>query len=143
MPKPQAHPPKNLLVAALILVNEPGKILLAKRPKGKTMAGLWEFPGGKVNKGETLEDALIRECQEELDIILTPAALSLVFTVHHDYPDFHLEMPMFLARDWQGEIKGMEGQKLAWVKPEDLADYPMPPADLPLIKKIPEILKTF
>lgn len=134
---------KKLLVSALILVNSKGEILLAQRPKGKTMAGLWEFPGGKVHENEGLEEALIREIKEEIGILLAKSALTHVYTISHAYPDFHLEMPMFLARTWQGEAAGLEDQDLAWIYPEYLSDYPMPPADLPLIDKIPEILEKF
>lgn len=143
MRKPAKTPLGKLLVSAIILVNARGKILLAQRPPGKTMAGLWEFPGGKVHDNESLEAALVREIKEELGIVLKPSALSFALTIHHDYPDFHLEMPMFLARTWQGEISPLEGQELAWVNPEDLNDYPMPPADAPLIAKIPELLETY
>lgn len=143
MPEPVKTPPNKLLVSALILVDGRGKILLARRPKGKSMAGLWEFPGGKVQEEESLKDALIREIKEELGIILKPSALTRVLTINHDYAEFQLEMPMFLARQWQGEITPLEGQELAWVNPQNLKEYPMPPADLPLVDKIPEILEKF
>jgi len=133
----------NVLVSALILVNREGRVLLAQRPLGKSMAGLWEFPGGKVKEGEELKAALIREIKEELGVLLAARDLEKALTITHDYPDFHLEMPMFLCRRWQGEIKPLEGQALAWVLPKDLSDYPMPPADQPLISKLPALLREF
>ncbi len=136
-------PLKTLLVSALILVNKANKVLLAQRPAGKDMAGLWEFPGGKVKKNEDLKEALVREINEELAIRINPGDLKPVMTLEHDYPDFRLKMPMFLARTWQGEITPLEGQELAWVKPENLSRYPMPPADLPLVRRMSEILEKF
>lgn len=127
---------KTILVSALILMDGEGRILLAKRPEGKSMAGLWEFPGGKVEEGETPEVALIREIKEELDITLSEDKLKPFTFASHTYETFHLLMPLFLCRVWRGEPKSCEGQKLAWVKVEDLRSYPMPPADEPLIEML-------
>ena len=107
--------------------------LLAQRPEGKSLAGLWEFPGGKVELGETPEAALIRELKEELTIDTFASCLAPLTFASHSYPDFHLLMPLFACRKWQGIATGAEGQNLAWVRPNDLRNYPMPPADLPLI----------
>jgi len=124
---------KLVLVAAVALIDSDGRVLLAQRPEGKAMAGLWEFPGGKVEAGETPEAALIRELEEELGIDTWASCLAPLSFASHTYPDFHLLMPLFACRKWQGTAEGREGQRLAWVRPERLADYPMPPADLPLI----------
>ena len=124
---------KTLLVSAAALIDPDGRVLLAQRPEGKSMAGLWEFPGGKVEPGETPEAALIRELQEELGIDTFASCLAPLTFASHSYPDFHLLMPLFACRKWQGIPQGREGQRLAWVKPTTLRDYPMPPADLPLI----------
>lgn len=141
MGKGQESSAKTVLVCALVLENRTREVLLAKRPKGKPMVGLWEFPGGKVRDGEDLAAALIREIAEELAISLAKPELRLIHTVSHDYPDFHLEMPVFLCRRWQGEVKPLEGQTLAWVKPENLGQYAMPAADFPLIKLLPQLLR--
>jgi 8-oxo-dGTP diphosphatase len=122
-----------LLVSAVALIDPDGRVLLAQRPEGKSLAGLWEFPGGKVEPGETPEAALIRELKEELDIDTWKSCLAPLTFASHSYEDFHLLMPLFACRRWQGTVRGSEGQKLAWVKPGALKDYPMPPADLPLI----------
>jgi 8-oxo-dGTP diphosphatase len=124
---------KTLLVSAVALIDPDGRVLLAQRPPGKSMAGLWEFPGGKVEPGETPEIALIRELHEELGIDTWASCLAPLTFASHTYPDFHLLMPLFACRKWQGIVHGREGQTLAWVKPAALRDYPMPPADIPLI----------
>ncbi|PHZ84264.1 8-oxo-dGTP diphosphatase MutT [Paremcibacter congregatus] len=129
-----------LLVAAVIMIDIDGRILLARRPEGKSMAGLWEFPGGKVEKGETPERALIRELNEELNIDVTEACLAPFVFASHTYEDFHLMMPMFLCRRWDGILTPREGQTLKWVKIQDLGTYPMPPADAPLLAMIRDFL---
>jgi len=122
-----------VLVAAVALIDADGRVLLAERPAGKTMAGLWEFPGGKVEPGETPEACLIRELEEELGIATWTSCLAPLSFASHGYDDFHLLMPLFACRRWQGVVAAREGQRLAWVRPARLGDYPMPPADLPLI----------
>lgn len=122
-----------VLVAAVALVDADGRVLLAQRPEGKSMAGLWEFPGGKIEPGETPEAALIRELQEELGIDTWASCLAPLSFASHAYDGFHLLMPLFVCRKWQGQPQSREGQSLKWVRPEDLRAYPMPPADLPLI----------
>jgi 8-oxo-dGTP diphosphatase len=124
---------KTLLVSAVALIDVDGRILLAQRPPGKSLAGLWEFPGGKVEPDETPEAALIRELHEELGIDTHAACLAPLTFASHSYPDFHLLMPLFACRRWQGTPHPREGQTLAWVRATALRDYPMPPADLPLI----------
>ena len=124
---------KLLLVTAVALIDPEGRILLAQRPPGKSLAGLWEFPGGKVEPGETPEQALIRELQEELGIDTWSSCLAPLTFASHSYPDFHLLMPLFACRRWTGIPSPREGQDLAWVSPQNLRNYPMPPADLPLI----------
>ncbi len=124
---------KTLLVSAVALIDADGRVLLAQRPKGKSLAGLWEFPGGKVEPGETPEVALIRELKEELGIDTWRSCLAPLTFASHSYEDFHLLMPLFACRRWDGIATAQEGQTLAWVKPNQLRDYPMPPADLPLI----------
>ena len=124
---------KMVLVAAVALVDADGRVLLAQRPDGKSMAGLWEFPGGKVEAGETPEAALIRELQEELGIDTWASCLAPLSFASHAYDSFHLLMPLFVCRKWQGQPQSREGQALKWVRPENLRDYPMPAADLPLI----------
>ena len=121
-----------LLVAACALVDADGRVLLAKRPPGKPLAGLWEFPGGKVEPGETPEAALIRELKEELDIDVAAKCLAPLSFASHGYPEFHLLMPLFVCRRWEGDISPLQGQQLAWVRARKLADYAMPPADEPL-----------
>jgi 8-oxo-dGTP diphosphatase len=122
-----------VLVVAVALIDADGRLLLAERPQGRSMAGLWEFPGGKVNPGETPEAALIRELDEELGINTWKSCLAPLTFASHAYDDFHLLMPLFACRRWDGTPTGREGQRLAWVRPAALRDYPMPPADLPLI----------
>lgn len=127
---------KILLVSAVALIDVDGRILLAQRPQGKSMAGLWEFPGGKIESGETPEVALIRELQEELGIDTWASCLAPLAFASHAYDDFHLLMPLFACRKWQGTPVAKEGQKLKWVRANQLRDYPMPPADIPLISII-------
>ena len=124
---------KTLLVSAVALIDADGRVLLAQRPEGKSLAGLWEFPGGKVEPGETPEAALIRELKEELAIETWQSCLAPLTFASHTYADFHLLMPLFACRRWQGTPVPQEGQRLAWVRAPDLKEYPMPPADLPLI----------
>lgn len=129
-----------LLVAAAALVDIDGRVLLTQRPEGKEMAGLWEFPGGKVHVGETPEAALIRELREELGIDTRQSCLAALAFASHAYESFHLLMPLFACRVWQGNPQGLEGQALAWVKPVRMADYPMPPADQPLVALLRDFL---
>ncbi|MDP5333548.1 MAG: (deoxy)nucleoside triphosphate pyrophosphohydrolase [Paracoccaceae bacterium] len=124
---------KVILVSAVALIDTDGRVLLAQRPEGKSMAGLWEFPGGKVEAGETPEAALIRELHEELGIDTWESCLAPLTFASHGYDDFHLLMPLFACRKWQGIVTPREGQTLKWVRPGDLKSYPMPPADIPLI----------
>ncbi|MEM8631860.1 MAG: (deoxy)nucleoside triphosphate pyrophosphohydrolase [Pseudomonadota bacterium] len=124
---------KIVLVSAVALIDVDGRVLLAQRPEGKSMAGLWEFPGGKVEPDETPEAALIRELQEELGIDTWESCLAPLTFASHGYETFHLLMPLFACRKWQGTPRAQEGQTLAWANPKDLRSYPMPPADLPLI----------
>ena len=124
---------KIILVSAVALIDPDGRVLLAQRPEGKSMAGLWEFPGGKVEAGETPEDALVRELHEELGIETWSSCLAPLTFASHTYNDFHLLMPLFACRKWDGIVQGKEGQKLAWVYVKDLNKYPMPPADIPII----------
>ena len=124
---------KTVLVSAVALIDADGRILLAQRPEGKSLAGLWEFPGGKVESDETPEVALIRELHEELAIDTWASCLAPLTFASHTYDDFHLLMPLFACRKWDGTPQGREGQTLAWARPNQLRDYPMPPADIPLI----------
>ena len=124
---------KIILVSAVALIDPDGRVLLAQRPEGKSMAGLWEFPGGKVEAGETPEGALVRELHEELGIETWSSCLAPLTFASHTYDDFHLLMPLFACRKWDGIVQGKEGQKLAWVQAKDLKKYPMPPADIPII----------
>jgi len=122
-----------VLVSAVALIDVDGRVLLAQRPPGKSMAGLWEFPGGKIEDGETPEAALIRELHEELGIETWSSCLAPLTFASHAYETFHLMMPLFACRKWEGMPRAREGQVLKWVKPTDMADYPMPAADIPLI----------
>ncbi|MDV7270629.1 8-oxo-dGTP diphosphatase MutT [Thioclava sp. A2] len=124
---------KLLLVSAVALIDPDGRILLAQRPEGKSLAGLWEFPGGKVEPGETPEACLIRELKEELGIDTWQSCLAPLTFASHSYDEFHLMMPLFACRKWQGIVTPQEGQQLAWVRANELRNYPMPPADEPLI----------
>ncbi len=129
-----------VLVAAAALVDADGRVLLARRPEGKAMAGLWEFPGGKVGAGETPERALVRELREELGIDTRRSCLAPLAFASHAYPDFHLLMPLFACRVWQGTPRPVEGQELTWVRPARLGDYAMPPADEPLVALLRDFL---
>ncbi len=130
---PADRPDHNiLLVVACALIDEDGRVLLAKRPQGQSFAGLWEFPGGKVEPGERPEDAVIRELNEELGIDISDSCLAPLAFASHSYETFHLLMPLFVCRTWEGEISPQDGQELAWVRPLRMADYEMPPADIPL-----------
>ena len=122
-----------LLVVAVALVDADGRVLLAQRPEGKPMAGLWEFPGGKIDDGESPEEALIRELKEELSIDVKKACLAPLTFASHAYPGFHLLMPLFVCRVWHGLPEPREGQTLKWLRPRAMADLPMPPADRPLV----------
>ena len=124
---------KIVLVSAVALIDPDGRVLLAQRPEGKSMAGLWEFPGGKVENGETPEVALIRELQEELGINTWESCLAPLTFASHTYDDFHLLMPLFACRKWEGTTMSQKGQALKWVRPNELRNFPMPPADVPLI----------
>ncbi|MEH6645563.1 (deoxy)nucleoside triphosphate pyrophosphohydrolase [Sulfitobacter sp.] len=124
---------KMVLVSAVALIDVDGRVLLAQRPEGKSMAGLWEFPGGKIEVGETPEAALIRELHEELCINTWSSCLAPLTFASHSYDDFHLMMPLFACRKWEGVPQAREGQVLKWVKPDQMRDYPMPAADIPLI----------
>ena len=129
-----------LLVAAAALVDVDGRVLICQRPQGKQLAGLWEFPGGKVEAGETPEICLIRELKEELGISVTQACLAPFVFASHGYDSFHLLMPLYLCRRWDGFVTALEHEALAWVKPDKLTDYPMPPADLPMIPMLRDLL---
>ena len=124
---------KIVLVSAVALIDPDGRVLLAQRPEGKSLAGVWEFPGGTVEPDESPEAALIRELKEELGINTWQSCLAPLTFASHSYDSFHLLMPLFACRRWEGIVQGLEGQRLAWVKAENLRDYPMPPADVPLI----------
>ncbi|MBY2939251.1 MULTISPECIES: 8-oxo-dGTP diphosphatase MutT [Rhizobium] len=131
---------KILLVAACALIDADGRILLAQRPEGKSLAGLWEFPGGKVERGETPEETLVRELEEELGINTKIACLAPLTFASHSYETFHLLMPLYICRRYEGIPQGREGQALKWVRPQALRDYPMPPADEPLIPMLQDLL---
>lgn len=129
-----------VIVAACALLNEAREVLIAKRPPGRLLAGLWEFPGGKVEAGETPEACLIRELDEELGIRVASACLAPFVFASHTYDDFHLLMPLYLCRRWEGQVTAHHHSALAWVKPSKLGDYPMPPADAPLVAWLRDVL---
>ncbi len=131
---------KIVLVSACALVDIEGRVLIAERPEGKSMAGLWEFPGGKVEPGETPEQCLIRELEEELAIKTWQSCLAPIAFASHTYDDFHLLMPLFACRKWEGMIDPQEGQRVAWVKPNRMREYPMPPADEPLVAQLRDMI---
>jgi len=131
---------KLLLVVAAALIDADGRVLIAQRPAGKQLAGLWEFPGGKLDDGERPEIALIRELHEELGIVVEEACLAPLTFASHAYPAFHLLMPLYICRRWQGQVVAREAQALKWVRPQNLRDYPMPPADAPLIPALIDLL---
>jgi 8-oxo-dGTP diphosphatase len=133
-------PKPTVLVAAAALIDVDGRVLICKRPQGKSLAGLWEFPGGKVEPGETPEQCLIRELDEELGIKVAQACLAPFVFASHTYETFHLLMPLYLLRRWEGLVTAKEHEALKWVKPGQLSDYPMPPADLPLIAWLRDLL---
>lgn len=127
---------RTVNVVAVALIDAAGRLLVAQRPEGKSLAGLWEFPGGKIEPGETPEAALLRELAEELDIEVAAEALEALSFVSHGYPDFHLLMLLYVCRRWQGEARSLEGQPLRWVTLAELAALPMPPADIPLVASL-------
>jgi 8-oxo-dGTP diphosphatase len=129
-----------VFVVAAALVDRDNRVLIAQRPEGKSLAGLWEFPGGKLDAGETPEEALVRELREELGIEVCLTCLSPFTFASHTYDDFHLMMPLYVCRDWEGEVSPREGQAIKWVRTKDLNSYPMPPADLPLIPWLKDLL---
>ena len=129
-----------VLVAACALVDTDGRVLVAQRPAGKAMAGLWEFPGGKIEPGEPPEQSLVRELREELGIVVNVDCLAPLTFASHAYPDFHLLMPLYVCRRWEGTVRALEGQKITWVRPNRLREYPMPPADEPLISQLMQLL---
>ncbi|WP_343312920.1 8-oxo-dGTP diphosphatase MutT [Brucella sp. BE17] len=129
-----------ILVGAVALVDSDGRVLLAQRPEGKQLAGLWEFPGGKVEAGETPEETVIRELQEEIGIKTKVDCLAPLTFASHTYESFHLLMPLYICRRYEGIPRGLEGQALKWVRPKDMRDYPMPPADEPLIPFLIDLL---
>jgi 8-oxo-dGTP diphosphatase len=133
---PPSH--KLLLVAAAALIDAHGRVLIAQRPAHKSLGGLWEFPGGKVEPGESPEAALVRELEEELDVIVESDALDPFAFASHAYPDFHLFMPLYLVKDWRGTPVAHAAQALAWVHPPELRAYPMPPADVGLVDRLIE-----
>lgn len=129
-----------LLVVAVALVDADNRVLIAQRPEGKSLAGLWEFPGGKLEPGERPEGALIRELDEELGLTVREACLAPLTFASHAYPDFHLLMPLYVCRRWEGFARAREGQVLRWVRPRELKDWPMPPADAPLLPHLVDLL---
>ena len=140
MGKVEAVAIKVVLVVACALVDPDGRVLIARRPEGKPMAGLWEFPGGKFESGERPEDTLVRELKEELGITVSENCLAPLTFASHSYPDFHLLMPLYVCRRWEGTVVATEGQQLAWVRPNKLREYEMPPADVPLVAHLITLL---
>ncbi len=133
---------KLVLVAACALIDSDGRVLLTRRPAGKPMEGLWEFPGGKIEPGERPEDTLVRELGEELGIVVREDCLAPLTFASHAYVEFHLLMPLYVCRRWEGMVEAKEAQEIAWVRPPRLKDYPMPPADKPLIAHIVDLVAT-
>ncbi len=129
-----------LFVVAVALIDEGNRVLISKRPEGKQLAGLWEFPGGKLEPGETPEQALVRECREELGIEVCETCLAPLTFASHSYDDFHLLMPLYICRNWEGDISPQEGQEIAWARANRLQTYPMPPADVPLLPALRDLL---
>ena len=136
----EAAKARIVLVVAVALIDEDGRILMTKRPEGKSMAGLWEFPGGKMEAGETPEAALIRELREELGIEVKAECLAPFTFASHSYPEFHLLMPLYVCRKWAGIPRSREGQEMKWVRPRDMRALPMPPADIPLVAHLQSLL---
>lgn len=136
----ETQAPKIVWVSAVALIDSDGRVLLAQRPPGKKMAGLWEFPGGKIEAGETPEQALVRELKEEIGIDTAASCLAPLAFASHRYDDFHLVMPLYACRVWQGQVTAREGQSFVWAYPKDFDKYPMPPADIPLIPVLKELL---
>jgi 8-oxo-dGTP diphosphatase len=139
-PEPGPAGARLLLVAAVALIDADNRVLIAQRPPGKAMAGLWEFPGGKVERGERPEETLVRELHEELGIVVREPCLAPLTFASHPYETFHLLMPLYACRRWEGFVRPLEGQALKWVRPKDLTAYPMPPADAPLIPFLIDLL---
>lgn len=131
---------KILLVAAVALIDADDRVLIAQRPQGKALAGLWEFPGGKMDPGERPEQCLIRELAEELGVRVKEECLAPLTFASYAYPEFHLLMPLWICRRWEGVVQPLEGQALKWVRPRELRDYPMPPADEPLIPALIDVV---
>jgi 8-oxo-dGTP diphosphatase len=140
MPAASDQMPRLLLVAACALIDRDNRVLIAQRPEGKPMAGLWEFPGGKIEEGETPEDTIIRELAEELSVMVTKPCLAPLTFTSHNYLEFHILMPLFVCRRWQGSPVPQEAQAIKWVRANRLRDYPMPPADEPLISHLADLL---
>jgi 8-oxo-dGTP diphosphatase len=140
LPPPQCLQKKIVLVAAAALIDADGRVLMAQRPVGKPMAGLWEFPGGKVQEGETPEFALMRELEEELGLTTRPCCFSPIAFASHAYEDFHLLMPLFACRVWKGIVQAREGQAFKWLKPVEMFGLPMPEADVPLVAQLQAVL---
>ena len=139
---PRASHAPLVLVVACALIDADGRVLLTRRPAGKAMQGLWEFPGGKIEAGERPEDTLIRELAEELGIVVREDCLAPLTFASHAYEEFHLLMPLYICRRWDGIVEAKEAQEIAWVRPPQLKDYPMPPADKPLIPHIVDLVAT-
>ena len=140
MPTTDPNPKPILLVAAIALVDADGRVLISQRPEGQHLAGLWEFPGGKLGEGETPEVAVIREAHEELGIDIKESCLAPISFASYAYDNFHLLMPLYVCRVWSGTVRACEGQALKWVHPAKLSDWPMPPADVPLVAMLRDLL---